>query len=661
MPLFDIRRIHEDAIAGTSRTPNNSQRLALSTPAATNMEGAEKLLATILSFYRETRINPTSPSYASLMIERIETFARPITSVKSPAVEIIAQGDIELERLAAHCALTAPKVAKVGSAISMPHLLIYALVNILRPLQAFREAIEVSQSKEKLNRDLLRSIASSTIIDMIGENSLPNYARTSIMHFVFDQADFMLHHLESRVQLMEKIGQLQRNSPYNDIEFKSAVSRLSAKLGLKKTGTPAEQIKTRSYWYLDQVVSDPVRYSNQKEILSFMDLTQWAQALDYDLILRMYRGHFPYQILMFLEAAQESGIQIHLGSQSPFEDILCDSSPDSCGSVPLVLHQVLQEVFGGSMAATRDSIDSIVDYLLDDDPRSNIRRLDAGIVKAAGKMMQAAKLHLDLDDREKALDSLKQMLGFVKTIELYSTIAPRHFLPRLTWANSILLRVTASLLDKAHTKKDDKAFKTLIEVLQEIKAVCLDVWLACLNHRREPRNRSCHVSQVTPKEEMVSEDIALNFSLYNDPELCLALFTVLFPAQELSTWTTTDPPETDQGNSLYPSAITSWAGIFLLKLFSGTLALLERANHEGDATTTILPMMLAMTEKLSFQIPAPIVVQHGQGLLRTLANIADMERSSSVATLLASKDLQPLETTQHSFAILESRICALHS
>lgn len=51
-------------------------------------------------------------------------------------------------------------------------------------------------------------------MEMTSEESLPLYARTSMLKFILGPAEFVLHHLETRIQLSEKIDILVIDSSF---------------------------------------------------------------------------------------------------------------------------------------------------------------------------------------------------------------------------------------------------------------------------------------------------------------------------------------------------------------------------------------------------------------------------------------------------------------
>ncbi|KAG0017228.1 hypothetical protein BGZ80_008512 [Entomortierella chlamydospora] len=53
-----------------------------------------------------------------------------------------------------------------------------------------------------------------------------------------------------------------------DIEFRALVLRIAKKIGVAKLKSLLEQRKARLYYYLDHVISDPTRYSQQENIIA---------------------------------------------------------------------------------------------------------------------------------------------------------------------------------------------------------------------------------------------------------------------------------------------------------------------------------------------------------------------------------------------------------
>lgn len=58
--------------------------------------------------------------------------------------------------------------------------------------------------------DPLRVLAGDICLDMAEGGSLPYFARTSILRFILGPADFIMHHLETRIRLTDIITHLVR-------------------------------------------------------------------------------------------------------------------------------------------------------------------------------------------------------------------------------------------------------------------------------------------------------------------------------------------------------------------------------------------------------------------------------------------------------------------
>jgi hypothetical protein len=59
--------------------------------------------------------------------------------------------------------------------------------------------------------DPLRNLACAICLELVCEDSLPLYARTFVLRYILGPASMMLHHLETRISLSEKILRLVRN------------------------------------------------------------------------------------------------------------------------------------------------------------------------------------------------------------------------------------------------------------------------------------------------------------------------------------------------------------------------------------------------------------------------------------------------------------------
>ncbi|KAG0371409.1 hypothetical protein BGZ54_000036 [Gamsiella multidivaricata] len=254
------------------------------------VEQADRLLAAILVFYKDAIINSIAPLYLPSLLKDLAAY---IKSVPPQTTQLISKGSTDLENDSANVVLAA-----IDSEMLIPltDRLFHAIVNLSRPCSSFKESIELNAGaifnvviasimegsethdcerlltlciylKDTENCYPLRSLASTVCLDVISVSSLPLYARTSILRFILGPANFILHHLETRIVLSQRIQDLLQEDLYDDIEFRSAVKRIARKIGLRKPSSIYEQQKCRLYRYLDLVVLDPTGYC-QKDIIA---------------------------------------------------------------------------------------------------------------------------------------------------------------------------------------------------------------------------------------------------------------------------------------------------------------------------------------------------------------------------------------------------------
>ncbi|KAF8939433.1 hypothetical protein BGZ58_009788 [Dissophora ornata] len=106
-------------------------------------KGAEKtnrLLAAILVFYKDAMINPIAPLYAPQLLQELDICLQTEPSLAS---QNISNGTTDLEHRSAEVAL---KFIDLESTTPIVDRLFYAMVNLTRPSQSFRDSIELQES-----------------------------------------------------------------------------------------------------------------------------------------------------------------------------------------------------------------------------------------------------------------------------------------------------------------------------------------------------------------------------------------------------------------------------------------------------------------------------------------------------------------------------------
>ncbi|KAF9175998.1 hypothetical protein BGX21_006388 [Mortierella sp. AD011] len=227
---------------------------------------ANSLLAAILACYKSAVINTSTPSYPLNLQKGLASY---MERQASEAVQSISTGSSDLERQAASIALTS---TCIKDALPLIDVIFYIIINLKRPLSSFSESIKFnakaafnvviasiadgirSQDYERLlvlcmylrdteNCYPLRSLAVASCLDVICVGSIPYFARASILRFILGPADFILYHLETRIQLSGAISILLQQDPCEDIEFRALLLRIAKKIGVAKPKSLLEQRK----------------------------------------------------------------------------------------------------------------------------------------------------------------------------------------------------------------------------------------------------------------------------------------------------------------------------------------------------------------------------------------------------------------------------------
>ncbi|KAG0259602.1 hypothetical protein BG011_002534 [Mortierella polycephala] len=336
-------------------------------------ELADRLLAALLVLYKDAMINLWAPSYPPPFFHGLQTYTAMTSSLK---LRSISEGSSLQEQEAAKVAMQASDCI---SGMTFAECLFYAIVSLQRPSFSFKQSldrnakavfnvviasiVEGSQTHDCERLLLhcihlkdadecypLRSLASTVCLEMITEESLPNYARTSILKFILGPADFILHHLETRISLTGKITSLLAKNSYGDLVFRSLIQRIAKRIGLRKPTSAFEQLKFRLYQYLDLVVTDPVRYCKQNTITEvslwdYMPVAQWKVALDQDLILYFYQNEFQSQMLLFLEIIRIIGITFSFYEPTSVQKVILGSNQELDTTLTMRLMIVQRRIY----------------------------------------------------------------------------------------------------------------------------------------------------------------------------------------------------------------------------------------------------------------------------------------------------------------------------
>ncbi|KAG0354003.1 hypothetical protein BG005_006808 [Podila minutissima] len=162
--------------------------------------------------------------------------------------------------------------------------------------------------KDASNRYPLRVLAINICFEMLEQQLLPISARKLILRFVLGPADFIMHHLEWRISLLERVDQLIKDNSYDDIEFRALLRRISNKLGVESPTTQIEKDKVKFYSYLELVVLDPVNYTSLDTVSRQMSAAQWTDIMRQDLVFHLYLNEFRPQLLLFIETLRVLGV-----------------------------------------------------------------------------------------------------------------------------------------------------------------------------------------------------------------------------------------------------------------------------------------------------------------------------------------------------------------
>ncbi|KAK3847945.1 MAG: hypothetical protein J3R72DRAFT_431112 [Linnemannia gamsii] len=232
-------------------------------------------------------------------------------------------------------------------------------------------------------------------------------------------------------------------------------------------------------------------------------------------------------------------------------------------------------------------------------------------------------------------------------------LAPGHFLPRLLWTTALCLEVCKELegaFDPSLPSQDK---------IQDLKATCLDIFLASVVHRNEPRfphntNPSPSATSSTTTHDHLNEDL----------ENCLVLFCLLFPVHKESTWTLFHQPQNTSANDSHARPQPSVYSVFLTRLFEHLLPLLERVDQRSsssDSTSSSALILAGVTfSLLAFQLPSRTVYNDRAQISKALKDISDLQRDSSLmSTSTLWRHMFGRMSLSNPFDVLESRLATV--
>ncbi|GJJ78860.1 hypothetical protein EMPS_11219 [Entomortierella parvispora] len=444
----------------------------------------------------------------------------------------------------------------------------------------------------------LRQCASNFCVEIIGERAFPALVRMSALKLILGPAQFVMQDSEFSSALSNSIASLLRQDTFDDIEFRSTVKRIANKIGIiSRDLSLADEQKLELYQYLDLVVSDPIRYTNPECMVKCMSAERWSRLLQQDLIVSFYEADHSHAMILFLESCKILGIKF--------------MSVDDAS----LAHFVLQQ------------------RGIEDEALAALALLQYELRSIPAESKEQAMLHVALDARKESCPIEKllsesatvlcvkvqksrpdnRLLEFAEILTRYSVVAPTQYVPRLAWWLAICQRTDRdSILETGNTVQ-----------VGEVAARCLDAWLGLLLHRNEA-------------SQGLSEDFVR----------CLRLFSLLFPARELMTWTGAANVEDSSHSSVALFAP------FLRELMVGILPIM-RGNAESKA---VLLAAAVVFDVLSYQVPSTVLFQEMHAIREALYEIADMIRDSPQCQTSLWRSIFPTVKSSHPFPVLIRRL-----
>ncbi|KAF9358605.1 hypothetical protein BGX34_008867 [Mortierella sp. NVP85] len=299
--------------------------------------------------------------------------------------------------------------------------------------------------------DPLRNLACTICLELVCEDSLPLYARTFVLRYILGPASMMLHHLETRIALSEKILRLLQEDSYEDIEFRSLVQRIAKKIGIRKPSSDLERLKL--YHYLENVIIDPMQHCRCEKIAAYMTKDQWKTALDHDLAFYLYSTEYKPQILLFLEALKVMAIDFSTFVPSQVQKAIF-GEPDLVDAALIHLHRV-QKQLCSTVAQYRNTTsepetaqrDRTATHVLDMACELNMGHWDSS--SSIQTLLRQASVEvcraLDVPCSQPIEERVNQLQQLSRQLLEISAVAPMQFIHKIMWTTAVCLRACKDL------------------------------------------------------------------------------------------------------------------------------------------------------------------------------------------------------------------------
>ncbi|KAF9950208.1 hypothetical protein BGZ70_001459 [Mortierella alpina] len=420
-------------------------------------------------------INPLADSIPPPFFDELQAH---VQSNPPLPCQFVSKGDSTLEQQSIDIALGSDASR---SGWTLVDYLFYTIVNLQRPQLSPRNAIERNAKavfnvvvasivegapvqgcerllllcihlKDTQNCYPLRGLAGDICLDMARENSLPYFARTSILRFIIGPADFIMHHLETRIRLTDVMTTLLREDFCEDLEFWTLVQRIARKIGLRRPTSALEQLKCRFYRYLDLVVVDPRMYCTQEKLTTYMTLPQWISAVNQDLILYLYLRDHKHQMLLFLETIRILGLNVSLFEPGDTQRALLENQElenEAMIQLALAHRQILACVNDSQIHATKvpnqaqlsaqGQVERTLQVILETlEPSSEIQETLCHASSLIVKTIAASTVNASREATEQLCDLGERLLSI-------STVVPVHLLQTVMWSAALIQRVGKEL------------------------------------------------------------------------------------------------------------------------------------------------------------------------------------------------------------------------
>ncbi|KAG0037964.1 hypothetical protein BGZ82_001420 [Podila clonocystis] len=441
---------------------------------------AEKLLASLLVYYKDatTPLLPHPP-----VLRDLQTF---IASAKDISLHYSSEGT-ELEKQSFDLATDSSVLA---SSVTLVDRIFNVVVNLHRPSMTHVRSAEINAKavfnvmiasmidgvskmddcerllvlcihlKDTSDRYPLRVLAINNCFEMLEQQLLPVSVRKSILRFVLGPADFVMHHLEWRISLLERVNQLIKDNSYDDIEFRALLRRIANKLGVENPTAQIEKDKVKLYSYLELVVLDPVIYTSLDTVSKKMSAAQWTDIMRQDLIIHLYLTEFRPQLLLFIETLRVFGVTYspytpglvhmealgkHLGSHIVIQLSACSDSLLDCFQR---LEERREQPSGQDKHILRTAFDKALDLALDN-----------------GTLIQELLLS-SVHRTRNALESVgaSALLEIAQILARFVIVAPSRYLPQIMWMVAVVQRVASDIkqdvtLEQKETSKIRATFQ----------------------------------------------------------------------------------------------------------------------------------------------------------------------------------------------------------